>query len=212
MKISPALLAPFIHVAYRLWCRSLRISESGRDQAARLESSGNVIMFPVWHDELFLLTHMCGDLRLVTIVSQSADGDYLARLQTRMGIKTIRGSSSRGGVKALLQAASFMRKDRYHCCITVDGPRGPRRVAKPGAVILAFRSSAYILPVRVFMKHRKCFASWDRFQLPWPFTRVHVAWGQPYRVEIADLSDDSLRRECAKLESQLHALHPPEGF
>lgn len=212
MKINPALIAPVILFLYRLWCSTLRISESGREKIALLESSGNVIMFPIWHDELFPLTHLRGNLRLITIISQSTDGEYISRLQESMGIKTVRGSSSRGGLKALLEAASLMRRDRYHCSITVDGPRGPRHVAKPGAVILTFRSSAYVVPVRAFMKNRKCFASWDQFQLPWPFTKVHIVWGEPYKMEITDLSEGSLSQECIKLESRLQSILAPEGF
>ena len=212
MKISPSLLAPFIHVLYRLWCSTFRITERGRERIAPLESSGNVFMFPVWHDELFPLAYLSRDLRLIAIISQSTDGEYVAHLQEAMGVRTVRGSSSKGGLKALLEAAALMRRERYHCCITVDGPRGPRHTAKPGAMILAFRASAYVMPLRVFMKHRKQFGSWDRFQLPWPFTKIHVEWGEPYKLEAADLSQESLAAECARLESKLQALQAPEGF
>ena len=212
MKIRPGFIAPFIFVFYRLWCATLRITESGRERVNSLESAGKAMMFPIWHDELFPLMHVRGSLRIVTVVSQSRDGEYLARLLEALGMKTVRGSSSRGGIKALLRASSLIRQEGYNGCITVDGPRGPRHTAKPGAVILAFRSSAYIVPLRVFMESSKRFRSWDRFQLPWLFSRVHVAWGEPYMVEAADLSESSIEKELAKLEQRLGFLQISDDF
>lgn len=211
MKISPRFVAPLIFVFHRLWCSTLRITESGRDRVDDMARAGTIMMFPIWHGELFALLYAGRALRIVTVVSQSTDGEYLARLLEAMGMKTVRGSSSKGGVKALLKTSSFMRREGYNGSIAIDGPRGPRHSAKPGAIILAFRSSAQIVPIRVFMKNGKHFGSWDRFQLPWPFTRVHVAWGEPYQVEAADVSKESVARECAILEQRLEAMRVPEG-
>jgi len=212
MKLSPELLAPVLSVAYRLWSYTLRITESGRERVDGCDAAGTLMMFSFWHDELFPLIRVCGALRIISVVSQSTDGEYLARLLESQGIKTVRGSSSRGGIKALLTASSLMRREGLHCSMTVDGPRGPRHTAKPGAVILAFRSSAHIVPVRVFMKKRTCVRSWDRFQVPWPFSRVHVAWGEPYTMNEETLSESSVVLESALLESKLNSLQPPDGF
>ena len=212
MKISPRLSAPFISVAYRLWSSTLRITESGRERVDGFDAAGTLMMFTFWHDELFSLIRVCGALRIISVVSQSTDGEYLARLLESQGIKTVRGSSSRGGIKALLTASHLMRRDGLHCSITVDGPRGPRHIAKPGAVILAFRSSAHIVPIRVFMKKRTFVRSWDRFQVPWPFSRIHMAWGEPYKVNATALSESSVALESATLESKLNSLQPPDGF
>ncbi len=212
MKILPALLAPFIFFFYRLWCSTLRFTESGREAVDGMAAAGTIMMFPVWHDEVFPIMYMRRALRIVTVVSQSSDGEYLARLLKSLGMTTVRGSSSKGGIQALLRASSLMRREGYNCCFGVDGPRGPRHIAKPGAVILAFRSSAQIVPIRVFMKNSKRFGSWDRFQLPWPFTRVHLSWGEPYTVEAKDVSESSMTRECAKLERKLNSMPVPRGF
>ncbi|MDL2207601.1 lysophospholipid acyltransferase family protein [Desulfovibrio sp. OttesenSCG-928-M16] len=212
MKISPRFLAPFIFCGYRIWCSTLRITQSGRDRVNEMQSAGIIMMFPIWHDELFALLHVRDNLRIVTVVSQSTDGEYLARLLETLGMKTVRGSSSKGGVRALLKASALMRGQGYNGCVTVDGPRGPRHCAKPGAVILAFRSSAHIVPLRVFIKSGKCFRSWDRFQLPWPFSRVHVAWGEPYMVQATDLSESSIEQERGRLEQRLNAMSAPDSF
>ena len=210
MRISPDVIAPIVNVLYRLWCSTLRIRETGREDLDALEAEGRPAMLSLWHDELFALMHVRRTLRIVTIVSQSKDGEYLARLLQALGLKTARGSSSRGGLKALLYAARLMRQEQYNGCITVDGPRGPRHVVKPGAIILAFRTPAHVIPIRLFLHRAKIFRSWDRFQLPLPFSRVDIVFGKPYLLQAPELTDDALERERLELEQRLKTLRPPE--
>lgn len=210
MHIPPGLIAPLVNVLYRLWCSTLRIRETGREALDALETAGKPAMLSLWHDELFALMHVRRTLRIVTIVSQSKDGEYLARLLQALGLKTARGSSSKGGLKALLHAARLMRQEHCNGCITVDGPRGPRHVVKPGAIILAFRTPAHLVPIRLFPHKAKRFRSWDRFQLPWPFSRVDIVFGTPYLPSATELTDEELERERLELERRLHALRPPQ--
>jgi lysophospholipid acyltransferase (LPLAT)-like uncharacterized protein len=156
--------------------------------------------------------HVRRNLRIVTIVSQSNDGEYLARLLQALGLKTARGSSSRGGLKALLYASRLMQRENYNGCITVDGPRGPRHKVKPGAIILAFRTPAHVIPIRLFPHRAKKFRSWDRFQLPLPFSKVDIVFGTPYLLSANELTPGELERECLELEQRLHALRPPADF
>ena len=209
MKISPALLAPFITFFYRLWCATLRINEVGRDVPDALWAKDVPLVIPIWHDELFTLIHVRKKLKLVTVVSQSRDGEYLARLLESLRIKTARGSSSRGGIGALLKAARIMRDEGRSCVITVDGPKGPRHVAKQGAVILAHRVPAQMQPVRLFPERAVVFRSWDRFQLPLPFSRVHIVFGEPYSLKAQELTEESLEAERVELERRLEAILPP---
>ena len=208
MKIPPWLVAPLIHGLYRLWCGTLRITVSGRGPVDALSAARKPMVFCIWHDELFPLMHVRGDLRIVTLVSRSKDGEYLARLLQALGLLTARGSSSRGGVSALLQAARLMREEQYNGCLTVDGPRGPRHVAKDGAVFLAFHTPAPIVPMRASMKKAKVFRSWDRFQLPLPFSRVYVVFGDPYHISATELSPEELERERLELQNRLETLNP----
>jgi lysophospholipid acyltransferase (LPLAT)-like uncharacterized protein len=209
MRISPSIIAPALTLAYRLWCSTLRVTESGREAVDDLEAAGKPMMFCLWHDELFALMHVRRTLRVVTVVSQSRDGEYLAGLLQSLGLKTARGSSSRGGSGALLQAARSMRDERYNGCLTVDGPRGPRHVVKPGAMALAFRASASVVPVRIFYERAKVFRSWDRFQLPLPFSRVHIVFDTPCLLTATELTEGELERERLALENKLHAVRPP---
>lgn len=210
MKIPPWLVAPLIHGLYRLWCGTLRIRETNRAPLDALAAVGKPMVFCLWHDELFSLMHVRRDLRIVTLVSRSRDGEYLARLLQALGLLTARGSSSRGGAPGLLQAARLMREEKYNGCLTVDGPRGPRHQAKDGAVFLAFHTPAPIVPIRLFMEKAKVFRSWDRFQLPLPFSRVDIVFGDPYPVSATELNPQELERERLELQNRLEALRPPQ--
>lgn len=212
MKIPPWLTAPLMNILYRLWCASLRITQTGRERIDAMQDSGRLMVFPVWHDEIFGLIAVKRNLRVVTIVSQSQDGEYLARQLQALQIKAARGSSSRGAIGALLRAARIMKEERYNGCISVDGPRGPRHVAKQGAVVLAFRAPAHIVPLRAFFKCAKIFRSWDRFQLPLPFSRVHIHFDEPYLVTATELSEEEVERERMEMERRMANIRPPEGW
>ncbi|MDL2290607.1 DUF374 domain-containing protein [Desulfovibrio sp. OttesenSCG-928-F20] len=211
MKLPPRLLVPVLTFFYRLWCSTLRIRQYGREKLEELDARGELAIVSIWHDELFTLIHKRGALRLLTVVSQSRDGEYLAGVLARLGIKSARGSSSRGGLAALLKAARLMREERRHTVITIDGPRGPRHKAKQGAVILAKRTPALILPVRLFPRKAVRFSSWDRFQLPLPFSRVDIVFGDPYKPDLDEMTEEALEKECRELEKRLKALQVPQA-
>ena len=113
-------------------------------------------------------------------------------------------------MKALLAAARRMRESGICGCVTVDGPRGPRHEVKEGAIFLAARADAPIVPIRLFMERRKVFKSWDRFQLPLPFSRVSMVCADAYRVECDIRDPEAVARECRRLEEKLEALKAPE--
>jgi lysophospholipid acyltransferase (LPLAT)-like uncharacterized protein len=211
VNIPPGLVCPLINVVYRLWCSSLRIVQTGRQTPDSLDAEGRLLMFCLFHDELFTLMRVRRDLRLATVVSRSRDGEYLARLLHSLGLKTARGSSSRGGLSALKGMERLMREDRRHGVITVDGPVGPRHTVKQGAVVLAFRVPALLVPVRLFPKRAVIFKSWDRFQLPLPFSRVDIVFGAPYAVSLAELDPREVERERTELQKRLNELRSPDA-
>jgi lysophospholipid acyltransferase (LPLAT)-like uncharacterized protein len=210
VNIPPGLVCPIINVLYRLWCSTLHVAQTGREHADRLDAEGRLMMFSLFHDELFTLMHVRLDLRLATVVSRSRDGEYLARLLHSLGLKTARGSSSRGGLSALKVMERLMREDRRHGVITVDGPVGPRHIVKQGAIVLAFRVPALLVPVRLFNGRAFVFNSWDRFQLPLPFSRVDIVFGTPYALLPAELNPGEVERERAELQKRLNELRPPD--
>ncbi|UZP68286.1 lysophospholipid acyltransferase family protein [Desulfovibrio mangrovi] len=207
MKIPPKLLYSCIYWVVRAMYATLRFRETGRKRVDAMIAQGIPMVFSLWHDELFPVVHAKRDLELIAVISQSKDGELLADFMERFGVKTARGSSSRGGVKALLKVSKAMERDRLSSCITVDGPRGPRHKVKEGAVFVANRANAPIVPVRLHMSRSYKFKrAWDKFQIPIPFSSVHVAFGEPYYVPEGSLEKDAFDRECQKLEDRLNAL------
>ena len=159
--------------------RSLRWEEEGREHLAAARASGRPILFVFWHNRLLHTCYRISRERLVMMVSQSRDGDIIARVAHDQGITSVRGSSSRGGTAALRALARTM-KDRGLCGgITPDGPRGPRYVLQPGSLLVARLAGALIVLVALGFSRKKVFASWDAFQLPWPFARARLVFGEP---------------------------------
>lgn len=208
MRLPPRLAARTLYHIYRLWCASIRYTEINRQAIEKTTRLGKPVVLSLWHDELFPLIYLKRDLNIITVVSRSRDGDYLSWVLQGMGLETARGSSSRGGLGALLAAARRMREANLCACITVDGPRGPRHRVKPGAVFLACRLGAPIVPIRLFMDKAKVFRSWDRFQLPLPFSRVTMVCGEAYVPQGDGRDAESLERECRELEKRLEGLRP----
>jgi lysophospholipid acyltransferase (LPLAT)-like uncharacterized protein len=148
-------------------------------------------------------------LKVVAIVSPSKDGDYLERILASNNVGAVRGSSTRGGVRALLSLARMMKNELVHACITIDGPVGPRHVAKEGGLFLANRTGGRIIPVRIFMKNSIKAPTWDKFQIPLPFSKVVIRFGEPWgegQLEVPNIEEDTLSRNKARLEKELREL------
>lgn len=208
MRVPIPLSASAIHAVYRALCASWRFDEHNRHWLDDLDARGERLIFCLWHDEMLPLIYMQKQLDIVTVVSPSRDGELLAGILHRQGLRTVRGSSTRGGAKALLGAARLMRQEGVHACITVDGPAGPRHKAKDGAFFLARHADAYIAPVRLLMKPVVRIPSWDRLQIALPFGRVTVLHGQPWKLNAAELTAEALAEDRARLEADLAALAP----
>ncbi len=198
-----------IALVYRLWCSSLRYEQIGRNLAEDLYAQGQPFILALWHNELLVPTFCRGKWRAGAIISQSRDGEILTQIMKRLDFRSIRGSSSRGGVRALLSAKKAMLQHREVVCITVDGPRGPRHKVKDGAIFLAQMTGVPIIPMRAYIPKAKVFhKAWDRFRLPLPFSRVCVLFGQPYTLAPDALDEEGLARERARLEEKMNALLP----
>ncbi|SBV93908.1 conserved hypothetical protein [uncultured delta proteobacterium] len=211
MKIPPGLVGPFIGLLYRLWCRSLRYTQINREACDALSRQGKPLVFTFWHGEVFVFPFKRQDWRIFTIVSRSTDGEYLARILQDQGVFTLRGSSSRGGLAALLRGTKIMLENSMHACIGIDGPRGPRHEVKNGALFLAHRANAHIVPMRAICTRAKVFNSWDRFTLPYPFSHVTMIFGDPYQIEAEELTEEVLAVERQRLKTALQSLLPEEG-
>jgi lysophospholipid acyltransferase (LPLAT)-like uncharacterized protein len=204
--IPPRLAVPVICALYRPWCDSLRLTHVNRGPADALLNAGTPFVAGLWHNEYFTLTSLREHFRVMAIASLSRDGNYTTGVLTRLGFVVVRGSSSRGGTGALLACIRHMREDGLSPAITLDGPRGPRHQTKDGAIFLASQAKAPILPVRALPD--RCFRftpSWDRFELPLPFSKVRVVYGDPYTID-RELDEKTLAEERDKLNRIMHDL------
>jgi lysophospholipid acyltransferase (LPLAT)-like uncharacterized protein len=136
-------------------------------------------IFCFWHRHLFATTFIHQELRpYIILVSESKDGELIANVLDAIGHKTVRGSSTRGGVKAFKELYRLGKIPGSKFAITVDGPKGPLYEVKDGAVDLAFRLQLPLVPIKVCPKYFWTFAkSWDRFILPKPATSLEINYG-----------------------------------
>ena len=157
-----------------------------------------------WHEQIFLTTYYFRRRPIVVMTSRSFDGEYIARFIQRFGYGAARGSSTRGGVGALVEMARLVRRG---CAagFTVDGPRGPRRVAKSGALLLAKKTGRPVLPFAVTAESFWRLGSWDRLQIPKPFTRAIVRLAPPLYVP-ADADAAQLEHLRGELQRTLERL------
>jgi lysophospholipid acyltransferase (LPLAT)-like uncharacterized protein len=144
------------------------------------------------------------DRGIVVITSENFDGEWVARIIRRFGYDTARGSTSRNGAKALVQLRRDMRAGRP-VAFTVDGPRGPREVAQPGAVWLASATGNPILPFHIEARKAWTARSWDRHQIPRPGTDVAVTMGPPIEVP-AGADAETIEHSRLELEAALGRL------
>jgi lysophospholipid acyltransferase (LPLAT)-like uncharacterized protein len=141
---------------------------------------------------------------IVVMTSRNRDGEYIAGVIRRLGYGAARGSSSYGGRRALVEMIHDMRKKK-DVGFTIDGPTGPRYVAKPGAVWIASKTGDAVFPFHISADKRWVLNSWDLFQIPKPFSRVLVLMGEPIYVE-ADASEEQLQAAQQRLQASLDEL------
>lgn len=171
------------------------------EQARRL--SGQVI-FSFWHGRLLVLSYTHRNREIQVLASEHPDGDLMGRTIRWLGFGHLRGSSTRGGARALRDLSRVLREG-YDVGLTVDGPRGPRGAVQQGAVELSRMTGSAVIPVSNTSRPRKLFRSWDAFQLPLPFARILVSYGEPFVVP-GDAGEEERERYRVMLEERLGDL------
>jgi len=192
------------YLAIKLIGSTIRWEIEGEGALSNVIAAGRQPIYCLWHDRIFGGTFFLRDRGIVVITSQSLDGEYIARFLKRFGFGTIRGSSSRGGVKALVEMIRHMRRG-LSMAFTVDGPRGPRYVAKTGAIVLAKKTGNPIVPFSVECARYWTINSWDRMQIPKPFTRARFMTAAAIEVP-AEIDDAEVEDKRLELERTLESL------
>jgi lysophospholipid acyltransferase (LPLAT)-like uncharacterized protein len=194
------------YLAIRLICSTMRFSASAEEPSgldpADYPPAGAVA--PFWHRSVFSATFFFRNRGISVMTSRSFDGEYIARIIESFGFKAVRGSSSRGGVRALLGMHTVIEEGGV-AAFTIDGPRGPRYVAKPGPVLLARNTGAPVMAFYVAVSDGWVLNSWDKFIIPKPFTRAHVRWSRPIIVP-RDASSESLKTSHDEMQAALERV------
>ena len=210
VAVKAALIAAVVSPLVRGLSRTLRWRIEGAEHWDAIIRSGHQPILALWHGRILAGLHYFRNRGIVVITSQNFAGEWIARILHRFGFGTARGSTSRGGARALVQLRRELAAGKP-AAFTVDGPRGPARVVQPGAVFLAGATGQPILPYHIEADRHWTLRSWDRTQIPKPFSRVALVIGSPIAVHgtsRADIEDGRMRLEVAlrALEERAYVL------
>lgn len=183
----------------RLLASTWRIRVVNGEPLAAARRANQRVIFSLWHGELIPLLWQHRGEHIAIVISEHRDGEIIARIAELLGYATVRGSTSRGGSRALIGLMREIDAGRDGA-ITPDGPRGPARVFAPGAAVAAHRTGALIAPIRAAASWAWRLKSWDRLLIPKPFARVVVTYGPLTPVHAAS------PREAAEQVGALQAI------
>ncbi|HEY7289168.1 MAG TPA: lysophospholipid acyltransferase family protein [Vicinamibacterales bacterium] len=194
-------------VGYRLMAllgRTLRWRVEGVDHLDAVVRGGRQPIMAFWHGRILPATVYFQRRGIVVITSENFDGEWIAGIIERFGYGTARGSTSRGAKRALLQLRRGLAAG-HPAGFTLDGPRGPARVAQPGAIWLAKATGNPVVPFHLEASAYWTLGSWDRTQIPRPYATVSIAMGEPMDVP-AGADERGIEDARRALESRLAAL------
>ncbi len=175
----------------------------GLEKAAPLLKSRRCII-AFWHSRILYVAYRHKGIKAAVMISDSADGEIIAQIVQRQGHKAIRGSTGKGGLRALSRLIAAVNQGHIGVVVP-DGPQGPRYKVQPGVIMLAAKTGAPIVPVTYSAKYRKVFSSWDRFILPFPASPCILAYGCPIRVA-GDADGNALENSRRELEKELNRI------
>ena len=185
---------------------TFRWRTEGLEHLEAAERAGKPPIFAFWHGRILPATYFFRRRAIVVITSENFDGEWIAGIIERFGYGTARGSSSRGARRALLQLTREMAAGRP-AAFTVDGPRGPARIAQAGAVWLSKATGNPVLPFHIESDRHWRLRSWDQTEIPKPYANVALAMGAPIVVP-RDADDARVEEARQLLETRLKALEP----
>jgi len=193
------------YLAVLLIGRTLRWEVHGWENWEAARKTGKGLIYTFWHREIFAATWFWRKRGIVVMTSQNFDGEYIARIIQGHGCGAARGSSSRGALRALAEMVRCLRNGR-DAAFTIDGPRGPRFVAKRGSVLLAKATGAAILCFHIALRKAYVFKkSWDLTQIPYPLSRAAIFIAPPILVS-SEADEEELARKLEEVQTTLDAL------
>lgn len=192
------------YVLVRLIGLTIRYEVTGQEHFDAIINADKAPIYSFWHDRIIAGTYFFRDRGIIVLSSSSFDSEYTARIIQRLGFGIIKGSSTRGGIQALVGMIRMM-KQGYSMAFTIDGPKGPRYEAKAGPILLAKKTGNPLMPFVLECKSFWTINSWDRLQIPKPFTKANLIIGEPIYVA-AKADDDQMEAKRQELQSSLIEL------
>lgn len=183
---------------------TMRIQGIGFKPVQKLVESKKII-FAFWHSRMLMISYLYQGWGAAIMASESKDGEIIARILSQQGHHIVRGSSSRGGARSMVNMIRILKNEGRPGGIIPDGPRGPRYKAKPGVVALGKKTGYPIIPISYSARKIKVFDSWDRFVLPYPFTKGMFIYGDPIFVP-KDSKPKEAKELCVRLEKELNRI------
>ncbi len=200
------LLPTLVGLIMRLWFMTCRVTVHGQENIPSPEEARKKPSVTVsWHYAIIFMLFFLRRYDATLLISASADGDYFAALGKHFGYDAVRGSRNSKSVQGLKGLLDTIKKGNT-CSLVGDGSQGPPLVMQPGAILLASRSDAPILPVAWSASSYFAFRSWDRLAVPKPFAKVHFFYGEPIEIP-AEVKGDALENERQKVEQALLDLY-----
>ena len=202
------LLIRFLGVVFYVFTnligKTIRFEVEGLENLEKAERGSKIPILAFWHNRIFLATYYFRFRGIVVMSSQSFDSEYVARFIQRFGFGIVKGSSTRGGVGGLIEMIRLMKKG-FPTGFSVDGPRGPVYQVKTGTLLLAKKTENPVLPFSVEAENYWTIKSWDKLQIPKPFTRAKVLIAKPIDVS-KDADDAEMENKHLELQKKLDGL------
>jgi lysophospholipid acyltransferase (LPLAT)-like uncharacterized protein len=199
-RVKTRLIAAAAYPAIAGLCRTIAWTIDGAHHFDDLLTSGRAPIIAFWHARILPATWFFRDRGVVALTSANFDGQWIARIIEHLGNRTVAGSTSRGGMRALLELKREVERG-HPAGFALDGPRGPARVAQPGAVWLAGATGSPLLPFHAEASRSWEVSSWDRTQVPKPFSRVAIAIAPP--LYVGGTGDDEIKSGGEELTQAL---------
>lgn len=169
------------------------------EEAKALEDNGKGLIYAIWHNQQLFLLYPYRGQKIAPLISKSSDGEYIARCLPHFGMIAVRGSTSKGGARALIKLIQATREG-YRPMLTPDGPRGPIYTVQPGILFLAKKTGLPIIPVGAALSHKIKVGSWDRMRVPLPFGKTALTYGKAVWVK----DEKDFDRAAKELQAQLN--------
>ncbi|HHT9130813.1 MAG TPA: lysophospholipid acyltransferase family protein, partial [Candidatus Brocadiaceae bacterium] len=186
----------------KLLALTIRIDDDPKGFNEKIKSLH--VIYAFWHCMMLIPTHVGRKNKIQVLISQHSDGEYIAQVIKRLGFGVIRGSTTRGGIRAV-KALVDKAREGYPLAITPDGPRGPRFIVQQGSIYLGKKTQLPIIPTVVGLSRYWELPSWDRFRIPKPFSRALVMYGEPIHIP-PNISDEEMEHYRLLLEQTMKEM------